>query len=41
MTETSAHRIVLAVRPTGKPKPSDFRMLDGRNFGKLLIRVAS
>jgi NADPH-dependent curcumin reductase CurA len=54
MTEKIARQVVLAARPHGRPKPSDFRleetaiptpasafigMLEGRNFGKLIIRV--
>ena len=65
MTETKAREVVLAGRPQGKPRLTDFRleetaiptpgagqvllrvqylsldpyMLEGRNFGKLIVRV--
>ena len=36
------HQILLAARPTGFPKDSDFQlieMLQGANIGKQLVRV--
>lgn len=41
MIDGLATRVVLAARPKGKPIDTDFRIvLEGRNFGKLIIKVS-
>ena len=39
MTDQTLVRIVPASRPEGAPVPENFR-LEGRNFGKILIKVS-
>ena len=44
MNETKARQIVLAARPHGRPKPSDFRLeetaIPTPSAGQILLRVA-
>jgi NADPH-dependent curcumin reductase CurA len=42
VTASRNRQILLAARPVGLPKPGDFHigMLQGRNFGKQLVRLA-